>query len=1333
MKSVRFIVIFCLLLGVEVSAQVERVLPRRGSSSVEGTEFIVGFLQNEFYQASEGARLQIFLSSQYDANVRIELPDGNVIRRQLTANTVEIANIPAMHQLRRSEIVERRSILITSDVPIIVSLLNTMSQSTDSYTAIPVKHLGMEYISVCRPIDRYRLRAANTAWFDTLGRAGQFAILATENATDIEIFPTTVTETGRPANSPIYVRLNKGETFLVRARVDTIGSNDLSGSRIRSSKPIGFLSGHMRTSVPTNLDDSKDHLVEMLPSIDKWGKRYATTPFALVRPQSPDRIRLIAARNGTIINYTTPIGTGTITLNEGEYFESRVGVPVLWESDYPFLVVQFMPSRYVPDDNYDPAMVVVPPTEQFVQSATFQFPTLDTIPDLRGLQQFFYFVNVVADSIAVPSLRLNGQLVSDLAPFILVNRIPGSNLYWVQLRLSLGVYSLTADRGTFSGIIYGTSLADSYAHFIGMRFGPLMKTDNSPPKYALNVNCGRVSGFVTDTAAGDTALISEISVITSQTQNYTWTIGMPKDAAGTSDISATVRDMWADARIVIHTWDVHGNGKEWLYEYDAPNIITPQYVDIDIVGSTGSFCTPFTIRNVDSTPVHIRNLRLSGDSRYAIIMPTVRDTILKAGDSLVVTVCYTMTSDTTAPRTASLDIELPCDLRRTVIVRSASVAAITTRDYDFGDVPIGDTVCTRIPLVNVGSVSVTVRDFVAGSLQRDFQIDVLASDLDTTLLPGDTAWIQICYMPTDSVTSRRTDTVVTEPHLGERYTVTGRGVRPVVNNIVIDWGRRRVGLVYDSTFRLVNTGRLETQLTRVMASGDTTSFPPGDQFTRAVTVAQQAQTLPLATSFTPNREGSAEFRMTWLSDWTPHDTVFVVLRGVGILPAIETFDIDMGDVIVGQQKDSSVTYLRSFGSENLTIFSSTPSGNDVPSFTVPQSLYSIRSLGTPSVFEEGLRFSPLRIGLHEMSIAVVHDAVEGDGQDTSFIRIRGNGVPAPVTSLRVDLNVDGTLPVCVDTVVTLDIVNDGNVSILLTGVRSTSAGIPFDHASEIPLPQVLASGQRITLAIRCTPDRSTPNEVEVTVDTNGVVARQMRRTFAVIVPQAQLSGTPVVNIAPGQDLGVKLTASQDQPQDVRVAISGTVSADEKVWAGIVGTAVAQGIDADGPVVTTATITRENTGLVRWTLDRDVRAPWEVTIDLPGNLLWKDPIPFVVTSTLADGICHVGDRAQTLVNADVCADALRMVRLNALPDVRVRAVSEVVEDDLELSIFSTKDVVVQVVLVDIAGRFEVLAEKLSLNTGETRVKFSRSDRPAGWYRFGIRYLNGETGGPVMFVK
>jgi len=65
------------------------------------------------------------------------------------------------------------------------------------------------------------------------------------------------------------VILNAGECYLVQGSPDTlIGSNDLSGTLIKSNNPIGVLSGHVRTAILQNLEepaDTKDHFIEMLP------------------------------------------------------------------------------------------------------------------------------------------------------------------------------------------------------------------------------------------------------------------------------------------------------------------------------------------------------------------------------------------------------------------------------------------------------------------------------------------------------------------------------------------------------------------------------------------------------------------------------------------------------------------------------------------------------------------------------------------------------------------------------------------------------------------------------------------------------------------------------------------------------------------------------------------------------------------------------------------------------------------------------------------------------------------------------------------------------------
>ena len=68
-------------------------------------------------------------------------------------------------------------------------------------------------------------------------------------------------------------------------------SQDLSGTRIQSTLPVNVYSGNIRALVNSVEDPevgpintgSRDHLVEQLMSVDKWGKVFNIEPI-------PDRI-----------------------------------------------------------------------------------------------------------------------------------------------------------------------------------------------------------------------------------------------------------------------------------------------------------------------------------------------------------------------------------------------------------------------------------------------------------------------------------------------------------------------------------------------------------------------------------------------------------------------------------------------------------------------------------------------------------------------------------------------------------------------------------------------------------------------------------------------------------------------------------------------------------------------------------------------------------------------------------------------------------------------------------------------------------------------------------
>ena len=64
----------------------------------------------------------------------------------------------------------------------------------------------------------------------------------------------------------------------------------MTGTKIESSSHVGVLSGHRRTGVEDN--EGSDHLEEMIPPINTWGKEFIV-PSILYR-NSYDLIRFVA-------------------------------------------------------------------------------------------------------------------------------------------------------------------------------------------------------------------------------------------------------------------------------------------------------------------------------------------------------------------------------------------------------------------------------------------------------------------------------------------------------------------------------------------------------------------------------------------------------------------------------------------------------------------------------------------------------------------------------------------------------------------------------------------------------------------------------------------------------------------------------------------------------------------------------------------------------------------------------------------------------------------------------------------------------------------------------
>ena len=88
-----------------------------------------------------------------------------------------------------------------------------------------------------------------------------------------------------PPDVTFLVSLNKGEVYQVQSlnQNNLTGQGDLTGSYIKSNKPVAVYSGNFSTTIPAEDGMSGyDHLFEQMPPLHTWGREYYTVP--LINP-----------------------------------------------------------------------------------------------------------------------------------------------------------------------------------------------------------------------------------------------------------------------------------------------------------------------------------------------------------------------------------------------------------------------------------------------------------------------------------------------------------------------------------------------------------------------------------------------------------------------------------------------------------------------------------------------------------------------------------------------------------------------------------------------------------------------------------------------------------------------------------------------------------------------------------------------------------------------------------------------------------------------------------------------------------------------------------------
>ena len=533
MKKQLFNVLLCSLLVVPfMGIQADTI---DEGQSTEGKDFWVTFLQADQKTSKNGEIgnynkliLQLSISAREDCDVTIENPFTSYLETvHVTANEVKLVDLYEGHPVTtnartemattgkvcyavNSEKVDTCALHVTVANGKKISLFaaNYKKATFDATNVLPTASLLNEYV----------IQSYTPSDHDGNGQGTHFAIIATKDTTVVKYVPTVQTSAIRDFlqkyNSwgdqvfDVYPELERFRNF--HAIGDTILSDtlmagqvyyvwtgngegddyDLSGTYIKSNKPIAVFQGSPHTNIPYEVEQ-RDHIVSQAMPTQYWGNTFVLTASAS-RPS--DIVRIMALNDGTEVRINgTAVHTFDFTTEKKHFWELEIGAngtyakdgSCLVETSCPCAVHLFIVSqKYHTKTDGDPAMLWINPIEQQIDQVTFA-----TYKSRNGTT--YHYVNVVTDKPALITLDDNDISAQFKA-------VTGSNTYkYAQIDLgnNAASHTLKSNGSNFIAHVYGFTANESYGYSAGGATKPLSQSiyingeEFSPEKE--NTLCGK--------------------------------------------------------------------------------------------------------------------------------------------------------------------------------------------------------------------------------------------------------------------------------------------------------------------------------------------------------------------------------------------------------------------------------------------------------------------------------------------------------------------------------------------------------------------------------------------------------------------------------------------------------------------------------------------------------------------------------------------------------------------------------------------------------------------------------------------------------------------------
>ena len=374
--------------------------------SSEGCKFVVAFMKNVRDRLDPEPDAYFIVTTTdpgvVNFNVTTRFAGLNVTTHQVTRDRPVRILFPAdsVYVVAMSDTNKAIFVEAEEGKKISVYVVNDERTSSDGFVALPCD--GMAVTS----FNRYEYIILSTQQTGSTPRASQFMVVVCDDDTKVTVRPSIQLSGGGVFQNNRFgpglsnaqsiwgnTDRNGGETLLV-----SVLSTDLTGTLVRSDKPVVVISGHECGQIPSNVM-ACDHMSAQIPPHTTWGYTYLLNPLAYRK--SGDFYRFATVSDNTSVTITCVDAGSSVPIpmlktvvhkeplmNWGEFQTHSNSCDYLFIPKYcslqatnPVVVAQYNYGHRTDacwNSNVgDPFMSIIPPVVQFRNS--YILPVVDVI------------------------------------------------------------------------------------------------------------------------------------------------------------------------------------------------------------------------------------------------------------------------------------------------------------------------------------------------------------------------------------------------------------------------------------------------------------------------------------------------------------------------------------------------------------------------------------------------------------------------------------------------------------------------------------------------------------------------------------------------------------------------------------------------------------------------------------------------------------------------------------------------------------------------------------------------------------------------------------------